>query len=89
VAQAYLDVVRDQNLLAVNRNNEYVLGQEFESTHIRVEVGELTGTDLAQAQSSLEQATTQRVASEGQLALCWIRLVPRCGLELMQWNASG
>src|SRR5436305_13063695 len=49
VAQAYLDVVRDQDLLAVNRNNEYVLGQELEATRIRVEVGELTGTDLAQA----------------------------------------
>ena len=69
VAQAYLDVVRDQDLLAVNRNNEYVLGQEFESTRIRVEVGELTGTDLAQAQSSLEQATAQRVAAEGQLEI--------------------
>ena len=69
VAQAYLDVVRDQNLLAVNRNNEYVLGQEFESTRIRVEVGELTGTDLAQAQSSLEQAKGQVVAAEGQLEI--------------------
>jgi hypothetical protein len=29
VAQAYLDVVRDQDLLAVNRNNEYVLRQEI------------------------------------------------------------
>jgi outer membrane protein TolC len=69
VAQAYLDVVRDQDLLAVNRNNEYVLGQEFESTRIRVEVGELTGTDLAQAQSSFEQAKAQVVAAEGQLEI--------------------
>jgi hypothetical protein len=38
-ALAYLDVVRDQNLLAVNRNNEYVLGQEFESTRIRSDTG--------------------------------------------------
>jgi TolC family type I secretion outer membrane protein len=69
VAQAYLDVVRDQDLLAVNCNNEYVLGQEFESTRIRAEIGELTGTDVAQAQSSLEQATAQRVAAEGQLEI--------------------
>jgi outer membrane protein len=69
VAQAYLDVVRDQDLLAVNRNNAYVLGQEFESTRIRVEVGELTGTDLAQAQSSFEQAKAQVVAAEGQLEI--------------------
>src|SRR5438270_6424472 len=69
VAQAHLDVVRDQNLLAVNRNNEYVLSQEFESTRIRVEVGELTGTDLAQARSSLEQAKAQVVNAEGQLEI--------------------
>ena len=69
VAQAYLDVVRDQNLLAVNRNNEYVLGQELESTRIRVEIGELTGTDLAQARSSLEQAKAQVVTAEGQLEI--------------------
>jgi outer membrane protein len=69
VAQAYLDVVRDQNLLAVNRNNEYVLGQEFESTRIRAEIGELTGTDLAQAQAALEQAKAQVVTAEGQLEI--------------------
>ena len=69
VAQAYVDVVRDQNLLAVNRNNEYVLGQEIESTRIRAEIGELTGTDVAQAQSSLEQAKAQVVAAEGQLEI--------------------
>jgi TolC family type I secretion outer membrane protein len=69
VAQAYLDIVRDQDLLAVNRNNEYVLGQEYESTRIRVEIGELTGTDLAQAQSSLEQAKAQVVTAEGQLEI--------------------
>ena len=67
VAQAYLDVVRDQSLVEVNRNNEYVLGREFEVTRIRAEIGELTGTDVAQAQSSLEQATAQRVTAEGQL----------------------
>jgi outer membrane protein TolC len=54
VAQAYLVVVRDQNLLAVNRNNEYVLGQEFESTRIRAEVGELTGTGPTEGQLATE-----------------------------------
>src|SRR6202047_3915658 len=67
VAQAYLDVVRDQSLVEVNRNNEHVLGQEFEVTRTRAEIGELTGTDVAQAQSSFEQATAQRIAAEGQL----------------------
>jgi len=69
VAQAYLDVVRDQGLVEVNRNNQYVLRQEFEATRIRAETGELTGTDVAQARSSFDQAVAQRVAAEGQLEI--------------------
>jgi outer membrane protein len=69
VAQAYLDVVRDQNLVEVNRNNEFVVGQEFEATRIRAETGELTGTEVAQARSSYEQAKAQLVAAEGQLKI--------------------
>jgi outer membrane protein len=67
VAQAYLDVVRDQNLVDVQRNNEQVLRKELESTQIRHDVGRLTGTDVAQAQSSLAQATATRIAAEGRL----------------------
>jgi outer membrane protein len=69
VAQAYLDVVRDQGLVEVNRNNEYVLSQEFEATRVRAQIGELTGTDVAQARSSFDQAVAQRVAAEGQLEI--------------------
>jgi outer membrane protein len=67
VAQAYLDVVRDQSLVLVQRNNEYVLGREFEATRIRAEIGELTGTDVAQAQAAYAQATATRITAEGQL----------------------
>ncbi len=67
VAQAYLDVVRDQLLVEVNRNNEEVLRKEFEATRERFRIGELTGTDVAQAQAAFDQATAQRIAAEGQL----------------------
>jgi outer membrane protein len=67
VAQAYLDVVRDQLLVEVNRNNEHVLRKELEATTERFRIGELTGTDVAQAQAAADQATAQRVAAEGQL----------------------
>jgi outer membrane protein len=67
VAQAYLDVVRDQMLVEVNRNNEFVLHKEYEATSERFHIGELTGTDVAQAQAAADQATAQRVAAEGQL----------------------
>jgi TolC family type I secretion outer membrane protein len=67
VAQAYLDVVRDQNLVVVQRNNERVLRKLFEETEQRFRIGRLTGTDVAQAQSAFAQATATRIAAEGQL----------------------
>jgi TolC family type I secretion outer membrane protein len=67
VATAYLDVVRDQTLVEVNRNNEAVLRKQLESTQERFRVGEVTRTDVAQAESQLAQATAQRIASEGTL----------------------
>lgn len=67
VAQAYLDVVRDQTLVEVNRNNEQVLKTQLEATRERFKVGEVTRTDVAQAESSYAQARATRIASEGQL----------------------
>jgi outer membrane protein len=67
VAQAYLDVVRDQTLVEVARNNEAVLRKQLEATRDRFRVGEVTRTDVAQAESSLAQATAQRITAEGNL----------------------
>ena len=69
VAQAYLDTVRDQTLVEVNRNNEAVLQKQLEATQERFRVGEVTRTDVAQAESSLAQATATRISSEGQLEI--------------------
>ena len=69
VVKAYLDCVRDQTLVQVNRNNEQVLRKQLEATQDRFRVGEVTRTDVAQAESSLAQATATRIASEGQLAV--------------------
>jgi outer membrane protein len=68
VAQAYLDVVRDQSLVEVNRSNEQVLKKQLEATQDRFRVGEVTRTDVAQAEASLSQATAQLTAAEGSLA---------------------
>jgi TolC family type I secretion outer membrane protein len=67
VAQAYFDTYRDQELVEVNRNNEAVLKKQLDATRDRFRVGEVTRTDVAQAESSLAQATANRIASEGQL----------------------
>ena len=68
VAQAYLDVVRDQALVEVNRNNVQVLRKQLEATQDRFRVGEVTRTDVAQAESSLAQAIGTLTSAEGTLA---------------------
>ena len=67
VAQAYLDVVRDQALVEVNRNNVEVLRKQLEATQDRFRVGEVTRTDVAQAESSLAQAVGTLTAAQGTL----------------------
>jgi TolC family type I secretion outer membrane protein len=65
VAMAYLDVVRDQALVEVDRNNVEVLRQQLEATQDRFRVGEVTRTDVAQAESSLAQAQGTLVSQQG------------------------
>jgi outer membrane protein len=67
VVQAFFDTYRDQALVEVNRNNEAVLKKQLDATRERFRVGEVTRTDVAQAESSLAQATANRIAAEGQL----------------------
>ena len=67
VAMAYLDVVRDQTLVQVDKNNEAVLREQLAATEARFRVGEVTRTDVAQAEASLAQATATRIAAEGTL----------------------
>jgi outer membrane protein len=69
VAMAYLDVVRDQELVEVDRNNVEVLRKQLEATTDRFRVGEVTRTDVAQAESSLAQAQGTLVAQQGTLEI--------------------
>ena len=62
-------MVRDQTLVEVDRNNEQVLRKQLEATHDRFRVGEVTRTDVAQAEAALAQATAQRITAEGNLEI--------------------
>jgi outer membrane protein len=64
---AYADVVRDQAVLELNINNERVLQRQLEATGDRFRVGEVTRTDVSQAESRLSRARADRIASEGSL----------------------
>jgi len=65
---AYLDVVRDQAVLDLNNNNEQVLRRQLQASRDRFKVGEITRTDVSQAESRLARAISDRIQSEGQLS---------------------
>ncbi len=66
-ATAYVDVVRDKAVVELRVNNERVLRRQLEATRDRFSVGEVTRTDVAQAESRLSRATADRIRAEGDL----------------------
>ncbi len=67
VAQAYLDVIRDQATLDLSINNQTVLRRQLEATNDQFRVGAVTRTDVAQAEARLAGATANRSQAEGNL----------------------
>lgn len=66
-ATAYLNVYRDQAVLRLNQNNEEVLQRQLEATRDRFEVGEITRTDVHQAEARLARSKADRIQSAGDL----------------------
>jgi outer membrane protein len=64
---AYVGVIESQELLALNVNNEQVLTRQLQATNDRFRVGEITRTDVAQAEAALAGAVAQREIAEGNL----------------------
>lgn len=64
---AYVDVVSNQSILELSRNNKDVLEKQLQASKDRFEVGEVTRTDVAQSEARLSQARTDVIESEGQL----------------------
>ncbi len=66
-ATAYLDVLRDQAVLELNVKNEEVLRRHLAATRDRFKVGEITRTDVHQAEARLAGATAARIQAQGTL----------------------
>ena len=66
-ATAYMNVVRDQAVIRLNIKNEQVLQRQLEATRDRFEVGEVTRTDVAQAEARWAGATADRIQAAGDL----------------------
>jgi len=64
---AYVNVIAAKELLDLNVNNEQVLTRQLQATNDRFRVGEITRTDVAQAEAALAGATATRQTAEGNL----------------------
>jgi outer membrane protein len=60
-------VIEDQQLYELQVSNVQVLGKQLEATNARFAVGEITRTDVAQAQAALAGAIAQRETAYGTL----------------------
>lgn len=64
---AYADVVRGQAIVRLRESNVRVIERQLEATNDRFRVGELTRTDVAQAESRLSRAKADLVGAQGDL----------------------
>jgi outer membrane protein len=80
-AQAYMDLLRDAALLELQRSNVNVLEATLRQTRDRFIVGEVTRTDVAQAEASLASGRSQLHAAESQYITSKSRYVQFIGVE--------
>jgi len=66
-AATYMDVLRDTASLEVQRSNVRVLQETLKQTRDRFEVGEVTRTDVAQAEAQLAAGQSAMLAAESTL----------------------
>ncbi|HUC62624.1 MAG TPA: TolC family outer membrane protein [Alphaproteobacteria bacterium] len=66
-AGAYVDVVQDEAVLALNDNNVQVLEKQLEATQDEFKAGTVTRTDVSQAEAAVSSAKAGREAAANQL----------------------
>jgi outer membrane protein len=65
--QAYMDVLQNSAIVDLDRNNVDVLKEQLRETRDRFTVGEVTRTDVAQAEASLASANAQLLTDQAVL----------------------
>src|SRR3712207_3695679 len=66
-ATAYMNVLRDTAILDLQRNNVEVIDEQLRQTRDRFNVGEVTRTDVTQAEARLAAARSQQSQAEASL----------------------
>ena len=67
VVEAYMEVRRSSEFVALRQNNVRLITQELRAAQDRFDVGEITRTDVAAAEARLALARSQLAAEEGGL----------------------
>ena len=65
--QAYMNVQRNTRFVALRQSNVRVIGQSLQAARDRFEVGEVTRTDVAQAEARLSSARSSLALAQGDL----------------------
>ena len=63
-ATAYINLLRDNAILDLQRRNKEVLEEQLRQTRLRMQSGNVTATDVSQAEARLNVARTQVFAAE-------------------------
>src|SRR5262245_33298607 len=67
-ATAYMNVIRDRNVLKLRQTNVKVLMEQLRASETRFSVGEITRTDVAQSRARLALSRSQLSGAEANLA---------------------
>lgn len=84
-ANAYVDVLRDEEAALIRRNNVRVLDRQLIAANERFDVGEGTRTDIAQSESRLAAAEAGLAQADAQLQVSralFVRIVGRVPNQL-------
>jgi outer membrane protein len=66
---AFVDVRLQQEIVSLRENNVRVIAEQLRAAQDRFEVGEITRTDVAQAEARLAEAQANLVVAQGDLAI--------------------
>ena len=80
-AAVYMDVIRDEAVLKLQKNQEKVLKEHLDSYRKKFKAGVLTRTDVSQAEARLSGATAARIAAEGELQVSKATFYSVVGIE--------
>lgn len=79
VVDAYMEMRRSSEFVALRQNNVRLITQELRAARDRFEVGEVTRTDVASAEARLAAARSQLAAEEGGLVRAQAEFIAAVG----------